>query len=96
MTQNNEIMLLNDILMYITTMPRYGIYNMIEYVYIFIFRRNFSYKNKSDFYLIWRVDHSFNKNREVNTKKKIRVIWGLLTPLERTEFVNKYILQDEP
>ena len=94
MTQFNELILLNDLLrfLYINITPSYGINNIFENV----LRRHFYMKNKSDAYLITQVRVNFHRNVGVNTERKIRVIWGLMTPWERTKFVNKYILQDEP
>jgi hypothetical protein len=37
----------------------------------------------------------FYNKRNINTDRKTRMIVGLLTPKQRTEFINKYIIEDE-
>ena len=34
----------------------------------------------------------FFKDNANNTYRKVRQIWGLFTPFERTSFINKYII----
>ena len=90
-TQRDNTILLNDILRFccINITPSYGIKNIFEN----ILRRNISICNKSDEYFITMVIVHFHRNLNINTEKKIKFIWGLLTPHERTDFINKYILE---
>lgn len=37
---------------------------------------------------------SFFKQKNVNTVRKTRLLWGLFTPRERTLFFNQFILED--
>ena len=34
----------------------------------------------------------FFKDNTINVERKIRLIWGILTPFERTKFINKFII----
>jgi hypothetical protein len=90
-TQYNNTILLNDLLRFcsINVSPSYGIQNIFEKV----LRRNFIICNKSDEYMISLVIIHFHRNVNVNTERKIKFIWGLLTPNERTEFINMYVLE---
>ena len=90
MTQFNALILLNDLLQfcYINVSPSYGIENIFENV----LRRHYCISGKSEEYLISRVRLNFHRNVEVRTERKIKFIWGLLTRQERTQFINKYLL----
>ena len=35
---------------------------------------------------------SFFNNKTSNTEMKVRLLWGLLTPFERTKFINRFII----
>ena len=37
---------------------------------------------------------SFLKQKNVNTARKTRLLWGLFTPRERTLFFNRFIIED--
>lgn len=83
MTQFNALILLNDLLRFC-----YGIENIFDNV----LRRHYRISGKSEEYLINRVRSNFYRNVEVRTERKIKFIWGLLTRQERTQFINKYLL----
>lgn len=90
MTQFNALILLNDLLRfcYINVSPSYGIENIFDNV----LRRHYCISGKSEEYVINRVHLNFHRNVEVRTERKIKFIWGLLTRQERTQFINKYLL----
>jgi hypothetical protein len=87
MTQFNELVLLYDLLRFLY--PCYGKKNIIENV----LRRHFHLKNKTGEYLINVLIVCFERNLEINTERKIKILWGLLKPMERTQFINKYIIE---
>jgi len=90
MTQFNAHILLNDLLRfcYINVSPSYGIENIFEKV----LRRHYCISGKSEECLINIVRLNFHRNVKVQTERKIKFIWGLLTRQERTQFINKYLL----
>jgi hypothetical protein len=94
MTQLNEMILLNDLLLflYINVTPSYGIENIFEN----ILRRHIYFSNKNAEFMINRIRLDFHRNMGVNTERKIRIIWGLLKSCERANFINKYIIEDGP
>jgi hypothetical protein len=87
MTQFNELILLYDLLRFLY--PSYVIKNIMENV----LRRHFHLKNKPCEYLINMLNVCFERNLEINTERKIKILWGLLKPIERTNFINKYIIE---
>ena len=92
MTQFNELVLLYDLLrfLYLNINPSYGIKNIIIEN---VLRRHFHLKNKNGEYLINMLIVCFGGNLEINTERKIKILWGLLKPFERTQFINKYIIE---
>jgi hypothetical protein len=68
--------------------------NLVENCYLFDYNYVILYRDLGEFY-----EFKFNKLiniGQLNKKywKKIRFIWGKLTPKLRTEFINTYILED--
>jgi len=90
MTQFNSHILLHDLLTFchINLYPSYGMANLFDS----ILRRHYLISGKSEEYLINIVRLNFHRNVEVRTERKIKFIWGLLTRQERTEFINRYLL----
>ena len=68
----------------------------IERRYENIIKRHFLFLHKSKKQISQFVFADFHKRFLSNTERKIRFIWGLLRPPERTDFINTYyILEDE-
>jgi len=78
-TDYQTIILLNDLEIFI--------YETNEY----IFSRFISMNGKNIFEVRYHEIMYFKDNK-TNTERKIRLIWGILTPFERTEFINKFII----
>jgi hypothetical protein len=93
MTQHNEFVLLHDLKKFCCAYlkPYYGMDNKFDS----ILRRHISIKNRSEEKLINILRLNFHRNVEINTERKVKFIWGLLTPTERTEFINNFILIDD-
>jgi hypothetical protein len=63
--------------------------------YIHILRRFVTYKHKNDDDIRNMVVRSRATLKPYECLSHARLLWGLLTPLERTDFINKHILEDE-
>jgi hypothetical protein len=61
--------------------------------YIKILRRHTSLKNKTDEYIQSLELHNRFGVGPRTYARRSRIIWGLLTPSERNEFINSYILE---
>jgi hypothetical protein len=92
MTQHNEWILLHDLkkCCCVYLKPYYGIDNKFKK----ILRRHFIIANQSEENLINIIKRNFHRNI-IYVEKKIKIIWALLTPAERTEFINNFILIDD-
>ena len=62
-------------------------------MYIEIVRRHIKYTTASITELQYFLLHNISTNVDDATEKKIRFLWGLLTSRERTDFINKYIIE---
>jgi hypothetical protein len=58
-----------------------------------ILKRNYSLSTCNYSHLNNFSFDNFNKNLQININRKIRFIWGLLRPVERVKFINKYLLE---
>jgi hypothetical protein len=86
----NNYMLLNDLLIFCNSnigrqLCIIGDYNIIK--------RTFMLWGKSQQIIDYYIMNIFHKNRKYKPNSKVKFIWGLLTPIERTRFINKYVLE---
>ena len=64
--------------------------------YIDLLKRHIQYKNKQH-----NLSHfSFSKYlyshlNDKTIERRVRFLWGLMTPIERTRFINKYVLLED-
>ena len=91
--QMNEIILLNDLVRFCNNniAPVYD----IEPRYETILKRHFCMKDMSPLEIKQFVFFDFHRRLIVYPQRKIKFLWGLLTPVERTRFFNRYVLPNE-
>ena len=61
--------------------------------FIVLMSRMFKMKNLSNNEITDFIFIAFHRDVSVNITRKIRFLWGILTPIERTRFINKYIIE---
>lgn len=93
MFESNEIVLLNDLVRFCNNniAPVYD----IEPRYETILKRHFSMMKKTTLEIKQFVFIDFHRRLIVHPERKIKFLWGLLTPTERTRFFNRYVLPNE-
>lgn len=89
----NDVIILNDLIRFCNNFisPIYD----IEKRYDAILRRHFSFKNKTKEELRHFVFYDFHKNILINPDRKIKFLFGLLTPIERTRFFNHFYINED-
>ena len=84
----NQYVWFSDLINFFTVSNRHSTKSVRK-----LLKRHIIYKNKNDFELF---DVSFDlcyKNIEQDIERKIRFVWGLMLPVERTRFINKILLE---
>jgi hypothetical protein len=89
----NEMILLNDLIRFCNNniAPVYD----IEPRYETILKRHFCIKDMSPLEIKQFVFFEFHRRLIVYPERKIKFLWGLLIPTERTRFFNRYVLPNE-
>lgn len=91
-----EVILLNDLKKFVKSIDDSSMINAMmvsSHIYSPFFTRNIMLKNKSITQIaIWK---KYFYESKISISSKNRLIWGLMTPKERTSFFNKFILEDD-
>ncbi len=95
----NSRILYNDLVFFCNnkTYDLTNVYDLasISQRYIHILRRFITYKYKNDDEISNLVNRVRTNIKPYEFLSRARLLWGLLTPSERTEFINKHILPDD-
>jgi len=86
----NEYILLRDIVYFYNS--GHPIDAGIEQAFVYKLNRNISLQKKPLEQKYVFIVLRYYENIIVNADKKIKFLWGLLTPRERTAFINRYII----
>jgi hypothetical protein len=70
-------------------------YHVMNQRFSLLLSRIFRMRNLSVTELNEYIINSFYKEITINLIRKIRFLWGILRPIERTFFINKYVLEYE-
>jgi len=87
-TRYNEFILLTDLLLY------HGYSYNLNYIsnsLCALLNRHIQLKRKG---MIDLNNHIITITKSSNRKRNIKFIWGLMTPCERNEFINKYLIDN--
>jgi hypothetical protein len=94
----NSYILFNDLIFFCNGNIREltNIYDLICFSpkYMELLRRHVSFRTKSDDDITRMIITNRNNIRPYKFSSRSRFLWGLLTPMERTEFINEYLLND--
>lgn len=88
-TRYNEFILLTDLLLY------HGYSYNLNYIsnsLLALMNRHIQLKHKD---IIDLNNYIITITKSSKRKRNIKFIWGLMTPGERNEFINKYLLDDD-
>ena len=88
----NNYVLMNDFALFCNN-QRYLIIGINIY-FLNIIKRNFMLQNKLDNEVYSYIEQNFHNNVFKNIERKIKLLWGLLRPRERTNFINEFIIKN--
>ena len=66
----------------------------INVYFLNIIKRNFILQNKLENEVYSYIDKNFHNNVFKNVERKIKLLWGLLRPKERSHFINEFIIKN--
>jgi hypothetical protein len=92
MTIYNEFILLHDLIKFCNN-KKYPVFN-VDVKFENILRRGFILRCASDSVLTYHIFQHYHRNMNTNIMRKIRLLWGLLLPCQRSRFINNHILEE--
>lgn len=91
-----NVIFFNDLKRFIKTIDNNSMLNSMlvsKHRYSPFFQRHVMLKDKSIIGVATWQKYFYDS--KLNVKSKIKIIWGLLTPVERTSFFNMFVLEDD-
>ena len=82
----NNVILLRDLLFFTEIYEYKKLIN--------IFKKHIFFKNYLNIQICNYIINNIELNIKINTDRKVRFLIGLMTPFQRTRFINKFILID--
>jgi hypothetical protein len=92
MTIYNEFILLHDLIKFCNN-KKYPVFN-IDVKFENILKRGFMLRCMSEPVLTYHIFQHYHRNMNTNIMRKIRLLWGLLLPGQRSRFINNHILEE--
>lgn len=92
LTLYNEFILLHDVIKFCNN-KKYPVFN-IDAKFENILRRGFMLKHMNEPMLTYHIFQHYHRDMNTNSMRKIRRLWGLLLPRQRSRFINIHILEE--
>jgi|UniRef100_A0A6C0D2B2 hypothetical protein len=91
MTLYNEYILLHDLIKFCNN-KKYPVFD-IDVKFENIFRRSFYIHKMDESDLLHHIFINYHRDMNNNILRKTRILWGLLSPIQRCRFINYHILE---
>jgi hypothetical protein len=92
LTIYNEFILMHDVIKFCNN-KKYPVFD-IDIKFENILNRSFRIRKMDDSTRVHYIFIQYHRDMHNHLMRKIRVLWGLLLPIQRTRFINYHILDD--
>ena len=92
LTMYNEFILLHDLIKFCNN-RKYPVFD-IDIKFENILNRSFYVNRMDDSCRLHYIFIQYHRDMHIHLMRKIRMLWGLMLPIQRTRFINYHILED--